>query len=311
MNQISQEDVKRVKGKGFLRNKDTNRFSCRVITENGVLNVQQMQQVTAIAERYGNGDMAFTSRMTVELPGINYEDIETVIQTFKEAGLATGGTGSKIRPIVSCKGTTCHYGLADTQAFATLIHSEFYEKWNEVVLPHKFKIAVGGCPNNCVKPDLNDFGIVGQHVVTFNEDSCKGCLKCAIETTCPMKAAKVVDHKLNMDPKLCSHCGLCVTRCPFKAITPGQYGFRIYVGGKWGKFSRPGSPIQGVYSQEEVLVMLEKALLLYRKYAYVGERFGNCIDRVGLEKFEALLLSDEVLNEKEAILLAPINLAGK
>ena len=32
------------------------------------------------------------------------------------------------------------------------------------VLPHKFKIAVGGCPNNCVKPDLNDLGIVGQRV---------------------------------------------------------------------------------------------------------------------------------------------------
>ena len=31
-------------------------------------------------------------------------------------------------------------------------------------LPHKFKIAVGGCPNNCVKPDLNDLGIIGQRV---------------------------------------------------------------------------------------------------------------------------------------------------
>ena len=29
---------------------------------------------------------------------------------------------------------------------------------------HKFKIAVGGCPNNCVKPDLNDLGIIGQMV---------------------------------------------------------------------------------------------------------------------------------------------------
>ena len=36
-----------------------------------------------------------------------------------------------------------------------------------VKLPHKFKIAVGGCPNNCVKPNLNDLGIIGQRVPEF------------------------------------------------------------------------------------------------------------------------------------------------
>ena len=34
------------------------------------------------------------------------------------------------------------------------IHERFYHGYREVKLPHKFKIAVGGCPNNCVKPDL-------------------------------------------------------------------------------------------------------------------------------------------------------------
>lgn len=33
--------------------------------------------------------------------------------------------------------------------------------WHGVTLPGMFKIGVGGCPNNCVKPDLNDVGITG------------------------------------------------------------------------------------------------------------------------------------------------------
>ena len=57
-------------------------------------------------------------------------------------------------------------------------------------LPHKFKIAVGGCPNNCVKPDLNDLGIVGQLIPNFDEDECNGCKKCSVVTACPMKACK-------------------------------------------------------------------------------------------------------------------------
>ena len=53
----------------------------------------------------------------------------------------------------------------------------FYEGYREVALPHKFKIAVGGCPNNCVKPDLNDVGIIGQRIPNVNADVCKGCKK--------------------------------------------------------------------------------------------------------------------------------------
>lgn len=28
--------------------------------------------------------------------------------------MAIGGTGAKVRPVVSCKGTTCQYGLLDS-----------------------------------------------------------------------------------------------------------------------------------------------------------------------------------------------------
>lgn len=65
--------------------------------------------------------------------------------------MVTGGTGAKIRPIVACKGTTCVFGLLDSQGIAKRLHERYFEGWGNVALPHKFKIAVGGCPNNCVK----------------------------------------------------------------------------------------------------------------------------------------------------------------
>ena len=60
--------------------------------------------------------------------------------------------------MVSCKGTTCQYGLIDAYDLSREIHERFFKGYGSVKLPHKFKIAVGGCPNNCVKPDLNDVG---------------------------------------------------------------------------------------------------------------------------------------------------------
>ena len=45
--------------------------------------------------------------------------------------------------MVSCKGTTCQYGLIDTFALSEEIHERFYKGFYDVKLPHKFKIAVG------------------------------------------------------------------------------------------------------------------------------------------------------------------------
>ena len=112
-----------------------------------------------------------TSRLTMEIQGVPFDNIEPLREYLMQAGLETGGTGSKVRPVVSCKGTTCQYGLIDTFALSEEIHERFFHGYSSVKLPHKFKIAVGGCPNNCVKPDLNDLGIIGQRVPQIDLDA--------------------------------------------------------------------------------------------------------------------------------------------
>ena len=151
----------------------------------------------------------------MEIQKIPYDKIEDFLAFMKDAGMETGGTGSKVRPVVSCKGTTCQYGLIDTFELSEEIHQLFYKGYREVKLPHKFKIAVGGCPNNCVKPDLNDLGIIGQKVPEVNLEKCRGCKKCQIVENCPIHVPQVADGKVLIDPEKCNHCGRCVGKCPF------------------------------------------------------------------------------------------------
>lgn len=159
---VPPEEVARVKGLGFLRDKNTaDRFNGRVITRNGKITAEESRAISEAAERFGSGEIAMTSRLTVEIQGVPFDSIEPMREFLMQAGLETGGTGSKVRPVVSCKGTTCQYGLIDTFSLSEEIHERFYHGYSHVKLPHKFKIAVGGCPNNCVKPDLNDLGIIG------------------------------------------------------------------------------------------------------------------------------------------------------
>ena len=248
--------------------------------------------------------MAFTTRLTVEVQGIPYENVEAFQAYIAKAGLQTGGTGAKVRPIVSCKGTTCQYGLLDSFALSEEIHHRFYEGYHGVALPHKFKIAVGGCPNNCVKPDLNDLGIIGQRIPNFDKSRCKGCKKCSVAAACPIGASKVVDGVLHRDEEKCNHCGRCIGNCRFDSITDGTYGFKIFVGGRWGKKISHGRALSKVFTtKDEAMDVIEKAILLFRERGLAGERFAVMIDRIGFETVEeALLRDDSLLERKEEIL---------
>ncbi len=305
---ISKEDEKRVKALGFLSNKGTDNFSGRVITVNGAITAAQAKCIAEAAELFGNGIVTFTTRLSVECQGIPYDKIEDFRAYIARAGLKTGGTGAKVRPVVSCKGTTCQYGLIDAFVLSREIHERFFDGYASVRLPHKFKIAVGGCPNNCAKPNLNDVGIIGQCIPNFDADLCKGCKKCLIEAVCPMKAASVVDGALKIDAEKCAHCGRCVGKCNFDAIKDGQSGYKIYIGGRWGKQVTHGITINKIFTdKEEALAVIEKVILLYHEQGITGERLAQTIERLGFENVEAQVLAGKILARKQEILTAKLH----
>lgn len=286
---IKPAEEKRLKGMGFLSNKGTDNFSARVLTVNGKVTATQLQCVAEAAKLFGNGNVAFTTRLSMEVQGIPYEKVEEFRAYLAKEGLTTGGTGDKIRPVVSCKGTTCQFGLIDTFALSEEIHKRFFLGMGDVALPHKFKIAVGGCPNNCIKPDLNDVGIIGQRVPVLDEEVCRGCKKCTCETVCPVQAAKLVDGKCMVDEEKCLHCGRCVAKCPFKAMKSRLDGYKIYIGGRWGKQVARGRALHKIFtSQEEVFAVLEKLILFYKENGLPKERFAQTIDRIGFDQVEAM-----------------------
>lgn len=290
---VSPEEVKRVKGMGFLQDKRyPDVFNARVITRNGKLTAAQHRVIAEACERFGSGEVTMTVRLTLEIQGVKYENIQPLVDFLAEHGLSTGGTGKRVRPVVSCKGTTCQYGLIDTFALSEKMHKRFYEEMRGVALPHKFKIAVGGCPNNCVKPDLNDLGVIGQRIPTVYLEKCRGCKKCRVEAACPIKVAHLDGGKVVIDPAACNHCGRCRNQCPFGAVADYVSGYKVYIGGRWGKKVAQGRALSRIFTTEdEVMAVTEKAIELFRTQGVDGERFADTVARLGFENVERMLIS--------------------
>lgn len=300
---LTVEQINSVKGRGFLRNRGTEEFSGRVVPVGSVFSAENFRDISILSEKYGNGKLICTSRLSVEVPGIPFDKIEEAEEFAKAHGLAFGGTGPKVRPIAACKGTTCVYGNFDTQALSKRIHEIYYVGWKGVTLPHKFKIGIGGCPNSCMKPSLNDFGIEGHKVPCYDADLCRGCSTCAVEKCCPMKAAALTEGKLCIDEAKCLSCGLCTGKCPFKAVAhQSETLYKIYLGGTWGKHTRMGTPLSRLVTEEEILTILEKTLLWFKENGLPKERLGKAIDRLGIEKAEAEIMGDAILERKSEIL---------
>ena len=104
------------------------------------------------------------------------------------------------------------------------------------------------------------------------------------------KAATVVDGRLNIDEK-CLSCGVCTGKCPFKAVAhESETLYKIYLGGTWGKQTRIGTSLSRLVREDEVLEVLERALLWYKENGLPKERFGKTLDRIGFENAEKEIL---------------------
>ena len=130
---------------------------------------------------------------------------------------------------------------------------------------------------------------------------CKGCKVCQVENACPIKIAKVEDGVLKIDPNECNNCGRCKGKCPFGVLEQYQDGYKVMIGGRWGKRVAHGQALTRIFTtEEEVLDVIEKALLFFRDEGISGERFADTVNRLGFDYVNEKLLSNAI--DKDAIL---------
>ena len=156
-------DYDGLKKRGFLKQRQEGFFVLRTrMPSAGAYTNDHIKKLARISERYAKGILHATVRQGLEVPFIKYEDIPEVERELVSAGIDAGTSGPRLRATTVCPGNNwCKAGLVDTFSLAARIEKELGLKCG-LDLPHKFKIAISGCPNACTRAQSSEIGIHGQ-----------------------------------------------------------------------------------------------------------------------------------------------------
>lgn len=280
---MSDVDYAALKKGGFMRQIQKNRFSLRLKVIGGQLTAAQVQKIAEVAEKYGKGYIHLTSRQGAEIPFIALEDIDRVKKELADGGVKVGVCGPRVRTITACQGSAiCPSGIIETSGLA----GELDERCFGQELPHKFKIGITGCRNNCLKAEENDLGIKGGVFPEWDRGACTFCGLC--EAACPVKVIGVdkQNQDLSFDKKGCVYCGKCVKGCPTDAWK-GKNGYLLSFGGMFGNEIKEGLHLLPLmFDPRQVFKAADAVITFYRNHAKPGERFGKTIARMGIAELK-------------------------
>lgn len=136
----------------------------------GRITSEQMRELAAISEQFGNGTLRLTVWQNVLIPFIDDEDIAEVRRRVETAGLHWR-TSSFHSSLVACTGNAgCKYAASNTKRHAAQLADFLAER---VELEQPINIHLTGCPHSCAQHYIGDIGLIGTNV-EVGEDMVEG-----------------------------------------------------------------------------------------------------------------------------------------
>ena len=124
----------------------------------GITSPRELRAIADVVEKYNAPMVKVTGGQRLDIFGIRKEDLPAVWADLNAAGMVSGHAyGKALRTVKTCVGNEwCRFGTQDSTGLGVKIEQATWGSY----MPHKFKIAVSGCPRNCAEATIKDFGIV-------------------------------------------------------------------------------------------------------------------------------------------------------
>jgi nitrite reductase (NADH) large subunit len=124
----------------------------------GLTNPKELRAIADVAEKFRVPEVKVTGGQRIDLFGVRKEDLPAMWKDLSAAGFVSGHAyGKALRTVKTCVGSQwCRFGTQDSTGLGVKVEEMTWGSW----MPHKFKMAVSGCPRNCAEATIKDFGVV-------------------------------------------------------------------------------------------------------------------------------------------------------
>ncbi|MBF0381048.1 MAG: NAD(P)/FAD-dependent oxidoreductase [Magnetococcales bacterium] len=125
----------------------------------GVTSPDQLRAIADIVDKYSIPEVKFTGGQRLTMLGVKKEDLPKVWADLGTHDMVSGHAyGKAMRTVKTCVGDKwCRFGTQSSEAMGVTLEELTWNVWT----PHKYKLAVSGCPRNCAEATIKDFGVVG------------------------------------------------------------------------------------------------------------------------------------------------------
>lgn len=154
---------------GAILQRDKKSYAIVPRIPGGLMNLEMLQKITAVVDKYQIPIVKITSGQRIALIGMTADQLDAIWNDLDmDAGTATELC---LHYVQACPGNTvCSFGVQDSLAFGI----ELEEHFSNRDFPAKLKIGVSGCPFSCTENFVRDIGIMGKRkgwTVTFGGSS--------------------------------------------------------------------------------------------------------------------------------------------
>jgi len=124
----------------------------------GLVKPNELRAIADVCDKYEVPEMKVTGGQRIDLFGVKKEDLPPLWKDLTDAGFVSGHAyGKAMRTVKTCAGKTwCRFGTQNSTGLGVQLEELTWGSW----MPHKYKLAVSGCPRNCAEATIKDFGVV-------------------------------------------------------------------------------------------------------------------------------------------------------
>lgn len=151
-------DIGMFKWSGIYHQLQHGFFMMRLRIPGGLINADQLDAIADVGDKYAQGQLCITTRMTFQYHWLRKEDLWKVLEDVSRVGLdSMNACGDVNRNIVTCPlQGVCPHEVKDVREMIVAIAEDTEMKIEQRNLPRKHKMSIAGCGRACGQTLMQD-----------------------------------------------------------------------------------------------------------------------------------------------------------